>query len=239
MDRVVQIITQTEEGTLIPRGTGALILKDIIVTARHTVVDSDGVYVNPFVDGQKVEFLIASPVADLALLKLPEPRTVRPFRVGISSELKVRKQVAVLGYPLGAEPNMDSKPMLRQDFPDTSGAAVLYDRDTLAGFHIDTMNHPDAANRPLPIPSWYKPHEFETSTEQLWASSTAAFDVAEAKSIQESHKTKYPGDHSVIVPAHHIWALLEEAGLISRDPLRPNPKRWHPKRTRGDQGELI
>lgn len=145
LDRVVQIVTQTEEGTVVPLGTGALILKDIIVTARHTVVDSDGVYLNPLIDGQEVEFLIASPVADLALLKLPggsirasksqsvrqssihqtfsevltrcllaAPKTVRPFCVAISAELKVRKQVAVLGYPLKSEPNTDSKLMLRQ-----------------------------------------------------------------------------------------------------------------------------
>ena len=71
--RVVQIYTQVEgrASTAVPLGTGALIWKDVIVTARHNVVDSDGRYVDAFVDGRRVEFLIANPAADLALLKLP------------------------------------------------------------------------------------------------------------------------------------------------------------------------
>ncbi len=72
-DRVVQIVTQVEgrASTAVPLGTGALIWKDVIVTARHNVVDSDGRYVDAFSDGQEAEFLIANPAADLALLKLP------------------------------------------------------------------------------------------------------------------------------------------------------------------------
>ncbi|BDA51468.1 hypothetical protein COCOBI_19-0230 [Coccomyxa sp. Obi] len=71
--RVVQIFTQVEgrPSTAVPLGTGALIMKDVIVTPRHTVVDRDGVFVDPFVDGRKLVFIIANPAADLALLKLP------------------------------------------------------------------------------------------------------------------------------------------------------------------------
>lgn len=63
------------------------------------------------------------------------------------------------------------------------------------------------------------PELFETDKEKLWAISSAECNQAEAKRNQESYKTKYPGEHAVITPAHHIIQLQEAAGLIPRDPL--------------------
>ncbi|CAL8466745.1 g6281 [Coccomyxa elongata] len=192
-DRVVQIVTQAQEGrasTVVPLGTGSLIKQEIIVNARHTVVDSDGLYIDAFVDGQKVEFLIASPIADLALLRLPEAKTVSPFDLATFSKLNVRKPIAVLGYPLEGEMNTDSKLMLRQsrivDIDDTAHGALctkFEDKDT------------------------------------LWAASEEDFNEAEAQSIHDSCKARYAGEHAIIVPAHHIRTLLEEADLASIDPL--------------------
>lgn len=42
--------------------------------------------------------------------------------------------------------------MICAGFSDASGAAVLYEYDLLAGVHIGTLNHPNAAARPLKIP---------------------------------------------------------------------------------------
>lgn len=73
------------------------------------------------------------------------------------------------------------------------------------------------------------PEDFETNKDTLWAASEEVFDEAEAKNIQESYKTKYPGEHAIIVPAHHLYLLMEEAGLIARDPLSI-PGLWATKR---------
>ncbi|BDA51467.1 hypothetical protein COCOBI_19-0220 [Coccomyxa sp. Obi] len=253
-DRVVQIFTQAEgrPGTMVPLGTGALIKKNVIVTARHTVVDADGFFLDPLVDGRKVDFLIANPAADLALLRLSEPvENMKPFFVAASSKLEVGKSVAVLGHSLEADMSMDGKPMLQQarivgidqsgdrafcpkfeGFSDACGAAVLYEWDLLAGIHVGTMNHPDAANRPLPIPPLALPEIFERNKEDVWAAPFMARDEAKARSIQESFKAKYPGEHAIITPAHHIYALMERARLIARDPLSRYPAHLARKATR-------
>ncbi|CAL8465617.1 g5153 [Coccomyxa elongata] len=244
-NRIVQVVTQVEgrASTAVPLGTGALKWKDVIVTARHTVVDRDGEYVDAFVDGRRVEFLIANPAADLALLKLPEPvKTVNPFYVATSTMLERGKPVAVLGYPQEVENSMHSELMQLQGhivgidhsgyrafcprfegFSEASGAAVLYEYDLLAGIHIETMNHPNAADRPLTIPPLAHPVLFEKDKEKLWAASKEAFDVAKAKSIEESYNTKYPGEHAIIVPAHHIYALMRGAGHIHSGSLSRYP----------------
>lgn len=63
------------------------------------------------------------------------------------------------------------------------------------------------------------PELFEEDTESLWPASKARFNEAEARRIQVSYKVDYPGEHAIITPAHHIYALMEVAGLIPEDPL--------------------
>ncbi len=83
-------------------GSGVLVSETEVLTAAHVVQAANSVMVE-FPSGQEIRAsVIASrPTHDVAMLRLAEPVSIAPAKVGDSDKMSVGDQVFVVGAPLG------------------------------------------------------------------------------------------------------------------------------------------
>lgn len=92
-------IPRREDSTI---GTGFVVSDGLIVTNKHVVSDTRGVYTVVTKDGQKYEVrrIYRDPVLDMAIVSI-DGKTLKPLEVGDSSKLKVGQTVIAIGNALG------------------------------------------------------------------------------------------------------------------------------------------
>ena len=86
-------------------GSGVVISEDgLILTNHHVIEDADEIEVT-FHNGEseEAEVVEEEPDLDLAVIKLTDPVTVTPAKLGDSSKLRVGETVVAIGSPLGLE----------------------------------------------------------------------------------------------------------------------------------------
>lgn len=83
-------------------GTGFIVSDGLIVTNKHVVSDSRGVYSVVTKDGQKYEVrkIYRNPVLDMAIVQI-DSNGLKPLELGDSSKLKVGQTVIAIGNALG------------------------------------------------------------------------------------------------------------------------------------------
>jgi len=86
-------------------GSGFLIDKEgYIVTNNHVVENADKIKVKLYDDTEyEAEIVGRDQKTDLALIKIPESKSLKPFNIGDSDKLKVGQWVVAIGSPFGLE----------------------------------------------------------------------------------------------------------------------------------------
>src|SRR3989344_5949629 len=92
-------IPKREDSTI---GTGFVVTKGLIVTNKHVVAETRGVYLVVTKDGQKYEVrkVYRDPVLDMAIVQI-DANNLPPLELGDSSKLKVGQTVIAIGNALG------------------------------------------------------------------------------------------------------------------------------------------
>ncbi|OGK52050.1 hypothetical protein A3B02_00120 [Candidatus Roizmanbacteria bacterium RIFCSPLOWO2_01_FULL_42_14] len=87
-------------------GSGFAVDKDLVVTNKHVVADTDATYRIVTNDGKAYAVKSSSrdPLNDLAVLKV-DTQNLTPITLGDSSKLKLGQLVIAIGTPLGQFPN--------------------------------------------------------------------------------------------------------------------------------------
>lgn len=98
-------IPKDENGNIrLGGGSGFLISEDgLVLTNKHVIMDPDADYTVFDQDGRKsdVQILARDPIHDVAILKIPPPKRVRPAPLGNSHDLRLGQTVIAIGNALG------------------------------------------------------------------------------------------------------------------------------------------
>ena len=152
----VRVVNGRGEDATGATGSGFVIdRRGHVITNNHVVevAEEDAVIEVLDVDGASIraEVVGTSPVYDIAVLKIAEPRRLRPVPLGSSQQLQVGETVVAIGSPLGLSATVTSGIVSALDRPVTTGPSDPKSTDSsyINAVQTDAAINPGNSGGPL------------------------------------------------------------------------------------------